>query len=75
MIPPFAFILNPKPTTKYVMLETLSTKRVFKRITVFLIILMEPTSFIMKPTYANITMTVQMTIQTVSRIESRLSNL
>lgn len=71
--PPWAFMLNPKPTVKKVKLDIAITKIVLSNITLFYFILMEPVSFIMKPTWDNMIMTTQMTTQTVSRISERTS--
>jgi len=51
------------------------TKMVLRRIAVFLSILMDPVSFIKKPTWERITMIVQISSQTLSRIVSKSSNL
>jgi len=70
--PPDALILKPNPTMKNVRDDMAMTSIVFKRMTLFCFILMEPVSFIMKPTYARITMTTQMTTHTVSKISLRV---
>lgn len=72
-MPPYALILKPKPTTKNVKEEMATTSVVFRRITLLNLILTEPVSFIMKPTYAKMHMAPTMTTQTVSRISASTS--
>ena len=66
--PPYALMLKPNPTTKNVKLEIAMTSIVLSKITELCFILIDPVSFIMKPTYDKTHITPQITTQTVSRM-------